>query len=53
MAIVASLVSLVGYTFSAAEQQELIALATTVAGSVGGLVAMYGRVKATKKIGKK
>ena len=40
-----------GYTISDADLSRLIELGSSIASSVGGIVAIYGRVKATKKIG--
>jgi hypothetical protein len=50
MAIVASLVGFAGYTFGAEDQQALVEVITTVGTAVGGVLAIYGRVKATKAI---
>jgi hypothetical protein len=50
IAIAASLAGMAGYTFGEADQQALVEIITTVGTSVGGLLAIYGRVKATKPI---
>lgn len=52
VAILASLAGLFGYTFSPDDQGVLIELITTVVTAGGGLLAVYGRVVATKPIGK-
>lgn len=50
LAVISALLGLVGYTFGPEEQAALIELATTIGTAVGGILAMYGRVKATKAI---
>lgn len=52
VALLAGVLGLLGYTVNAADQATLIEMATAVAASVGGVIAIYGRVKASKKIGK-
>jgi hypothetical protein len=39
------------YSLSAADAAQAVDLISSVAGAVGGLVAIYGRVVASKKIG--
>jgi uncharacterized membrane protein len=39
-----------GFTFSEADMQEIVVIATTVVGSITTLISVYGRVKATKKL---
>lgn len=50
IAIVASLAGFAGYTFGAEDQKALVEVITTVGTAVGGLLAIFGRVKATKAI---
>lgn len=51
LAVVGSIAGLLGYGFSPEEQKAVIEIGTTLATAFGGLFAIYGRVKATKKIG--
>ena len=51
VAILASVLSLFGYQVGLSEQSELISIGTSVAGAVGGLFAIYGRIVASKRIG--
>jgi threonine/homoserine efflux transporter RhtA len=51
VAVVASVLSFFGYQVGATEQSELITIGTSVAGSAGGLFAIYGRIVASKRIG--
>jgi hypothetical protein len=53
VAILASIAGLFGYTFSPADQSVLVELVTTVLTAGGGLLAVYGRVVATKPISRK
>lgn len=53
IAIVASLVQLMGYRISDDLQGDLADQAVTLAGVVGGLVAIWGRIAATRGIGGK
>ncbi len=39
------------YTLSPADAAQAVDLLSGIAGAVGGLIAIYGRVVATKKIG--
>lgn len=50
IAIAAGIASLFGVTVSPAEQLALVEVATAIASAVGGLIAIYGRSKASKKI---
>lgn len=59
VAVAASGLNLLGYTVSLADQaalanslSQMVTLGTSIVGIVGGLVAIYGRVKATKTIAK-
>jgi len=51
VALGGSAVTLGHYTLSPADAAQAIDLLGGLAGAVGGLVAIYGRVVATKKIG--
>ncbi|MFQ5533456.1 MAG: hypothetical protein ACE5EM_01350 [Sphingomonadales bacterium] len=53
VAIAASLLQGFDITIGAAEQAALVNLIVTVAGCAGGLVAIYGRVKARTRISTK
>lgn len=45
-------VSFAGYSLTAEDAASIVPLAQGIVGAVGGLVAIYGRVKATKRIGR-
>ena len=51
VAVLGGIGGMLGFTFGPDEQQAFVELATTIVTAVGGVYAMYGRVKATKKIG--
>jgi hypothetical protein len=51
IALVAAAFSLGHYTLSDADAQQAVDLISGIASAVGGLVAIYGRVVASKKIG--
>jgi hypothetical protein len=51
IAVIASVASLFGYSLTDGDQQAIIEIVSTLAASLGGLLAIYGRVKASKKIG--
>jgi hypothetical protein len=53
IAIIAGVLSLFGYQLGAADQAELINAASGIAAAVGGLLAVYGRVVASKRIGQR
>lgn len=53
IAVAASALQLWGLEIGAEEQGELANLAVTLAGAVGGLLALYGRVVASGRIGGK
>lgn len=46
----AAALSLGHYTVTAADQASLVEVFTSIAAGVGGAVAIYGRVKATRQI---
>ncbi|HXV24168.1 MAG TPA: hypothetical protein VED46_07905 [Alphaproteobacteria bacterium] len=51
VAILAGALSLFGYHLGEADQVELINSISGVAAAVGGLIAIYGRIVASKRIG--
>ncbi|MCX8998454.1 hypothetical protein NOF55_15170 [Rhizobiaceae bacterium BDR2-2] len=51
--IVASLLRVAGYEFGEAEQAELTDAVSTIAGALGGILALYGRLTATQAISQK
>ncbi len=53
IAVAASALQLAGLEIGAADQAELADIAVTLAGAVGGLLALYGRLVATGSIGGK
>jgi len=50
IAVLSAIAGAFGYTVSPELQGELALQITAIGGSVGGLLAVYGRVKATKSI---
>lgn len=53
IAVAASALQLAGLEIGAADQAKLADIAVTLAGAVGGLLALYGRLVATGSIGGK
>lgn len=51
LAIAAPVVGMAGYTMTAADQAEIVTLVTSAMSLVGGAVALWGRITATKRIG--
>lgn len=51
VAIAAGAASIFGYTVTAADQAQLVELVGGIGAAVGGLGAIYGRFKASQKIG--
>ena len=51
IAVGAGILSLFGYHFATEDQSAVIEIGTGIAAAVGGVVAIYGRVVASKKIG--
>jgi hypothetical protein len=51
VAILAGALSLFGYHLAEADQVELINSISGLAASAGGLIAIYGRIVASKRIG--
>lgn len=52
VAVLAGASGLFGITLGADEQAQVADAAMAIASAVGGLLAVYGRVKADKKVGK-
>lgn len=52
IAIGAGVAGIFGYSIGAEDQASLVELGVSVVASVGGVIAMFGRVKATKRVGK-
>ena len=52
LAIMAGVLGFFGWTLTADDQQALVDLGVSVAASLGGVVAIWGRVRASKQIGK-
>lgn len=52
IAIIAGIVGIFGYSIGAEDQAQLAEIGVSVASMAGGLIAIFGRVKASKKIGK-
>jgi hypothetical protein len=53
VALCGSALSLAHYTLTPADAAQAIDLVSGIATAVGGLIAIYGRVVATKRIGSK
>jgi hypothetical protein len=51
VAIIAMVASMVGYTLTDADQAALTLLLPGIVSGVGGVLAIIGRIGATKKIG--
>lgn len=51
IAVAASAVRVGGVDLGAADQTELADAAVNIAGTIGGLLALYGRVSAKNRIG--
>lgn len=51
LALIAALAGLFGYTITPADQAALMETATAIVGAIGGVLAIYGRIVATKRIG--
>jgi hypothetical protein len=51
VAIVASLLHVSGMDLDAGGQQQLADSLVAISGAVGGLIALYGRLRADKKLG--
>lgn len=51
LALGAGIAGLVGYSVTEDDKAQLLELATAIAGIVGSIGAIYGRIVASKKIG--
>jgi hypothetical protein len=51
IAVAAGLLGLWGYKVAPEDQARIVELAMAIGASVGGVLAIYGRVRATKRIG--
>lgn len=51
VAVGAGIAGIWGYSITEADQATVVAAVSAIAGSVGGLVALWGRLKASKKVG--
>jgi hypothetical protein len=51
VAVLAGALSLFGYELAAADQAELVNAISGIAAAAGGLLAIYGRIVASKRIG--
>jgi hypothetical protein len=52
LALGSSLAGIAGYQVSPSDQAATVAHVTTLASALGGLLAIWGRVRASKAIGK-
>lgn len=50
-AILAPLLGMVGYSVTPADMAEIVTLVTAILSAGGGILAIFGRIKATKRIG--
>lgn len=50
LAVAAGGLSLAGYTISAEDQASLTELVSGAGATIGGILALYGRIKASKRI---
>ena len=50
VAVLSGVAGMIGYVIDLDTQEAITGLIMAIVGSVGGLLAIYGRVKATKKI---
>jgi protein-S-isoprenylcysteine O-methyltransferase Ste14 len=51
LVVVAAVAGLFGYTFSAEDQASVVEMVERIVMAVGGLLAIWGRITATKRIG--
>lgn len=51
IALLAAAAGLLGYAITADQQAELIETGSMIVSAVGGLIALWGRIAATKRIG--
>jgi hypothetical protein len=52
VAVLAGGLSLIGYEFGPADQVEIVNLASGLGAALGGVIAIYGRIVASKRIGR-
>jgi hypothetical protein len=50
VAIFASCANLAGFDFGAQDQKEIVDALTTIAAAFGGVIAVYGRISAQKRV---
>lgn len=50
VALFAGVAGMVGYVIDSDMQESIVALATGIVSGIGGLLAIYGRIKASKQI---
>ena len=50
IALVASLAGIWGYAITPADQAQIVELITGIGGIIGSVLAIYGRIVATRKI---
>ncbi|MGH6719627.1 MAG: hypothetical protein ACREER_09945 [Alphaproteobacteria bacterium] len=50
VAMIAAGLGFLGYSFAEADQAQVVEWATSLAGMIGGLIAVVGRVRASKRI---
>ena len=51
IAVVAAIAGLFGYTVTEDQQGQIVETGALIASGVGGLVALWGRIVATRRIG--
>ena len=52
IAVLAGILSFFGYEIAGPDQAQIVEIGAAIAASVGGIIAIFGRIKASKKIGK-
>jgi hypothetical protein len=50
IALIASAAAIWGYSITPADQAQIVELITSIGGLIGSVIAIYGRIVATKKI---
>ena len=50
VAVGAGVAGVLGYTIAPADQEQIVLAATGIASIIGGIAAVYGRVKASKAV---
>jgi len=50
IALIASTAAIWGYSITPADQAQIVELVTGIGGIIGSVLAIYGRIVATKKI---